>query len=227
MATDSKHAYRFDFLKSEEWSTIRAEVLAAEKGHCFVCEVEDSSNDVHHMFYRRFWKDTAAKDCHVLCRRCHELVHERMGKDELKGMSAFDLGKAFGILADVLRGLLKEEIEANRIGRVPETPEVIEVVKKGPRPKKPSDFLRAELERVKLELAKVNPDAIKPPKPKNDFAFDPDFIGPQQPKRPSDFLRQAYQKAKDKCETLERQVACLERENRELRRSLGVDDYII
>jgi hypothetical protein len=142
MGIESKHAYRFDFLKSEEWSTIRAEVLAREKGLCFICNVEDAMNDVHHMYYRRHWRDTMyyrrhwrdtqAGDCHVLCRRCHEMVHNRMDKDELKEMSAPDLRKAFGVLVEVVR--LELEIT---------TPSDCS------KSKKPADFLREELNRWK------------------------------------------------------------------------------
>ncbi len=161
MGIESKHAYRFEFLNSEEWSTIRAEVLAAESARCYICEVEDASNDVHHMFYRRHWRDTAAADCHVLCRRCHDLVHGHMGNDELKGMNSFDLRRAFLILAEVLKQRFKSEVELNRSSRTPtpfefEKPKVEKPLDDpdfiGPRkPKKPVDFLRESMQKARDE----------------------------------------------------------------------------
>ena len=76
MGIESRHAYRFGFLKSEEWQNIRLECLIAKGIACHICGFEDFHNDVHHVMYPRRWKDTTPDYVVVLCRDCHELVHE-------------------------------------------------------------------------------------------------------------------------------------------------------
>lgn len=78
MSIAAKHAYRFWFLKSEEWQTLRVEALVANKARCYVCGKSDVSNDAHHIRYRPRWQDTKVKDLVILCRKHHELVHHIM-----------------------------------------------------------------------------------------------------------------------------------------------------
>lgn len=84
MSIDSKHAYRFGFLKSEEWQTMRLICIAMDEGKCVLCEKYDPSNDAHHLFYRPSWKDTKPEDLLTLCRECHKHVHD-LGADITAG----------------------------------------------------------------------------------------------------------------------------------------------
>lgn len=78
MGLDAKHAYRFGFLKSEEWEGIRLTALAANGAKCFICGKIDWSNDAHHVRYPKRWKETQTKHLRILCRKHHELVHSIM-----------------------------------------------------------------------------------------------------------------------------------------------------
>jgi hypothetical protein len=78
VSIESKHAYRFGFLKSEAWKDIRIEIFLVLGMKCHVCGVEDFSNDIHHFCYPRNLYNTKPFHVRVLCRRCHALVHEIM-----------------------------------------------------------------------------------------------------------------------------------------------------
>jgi hypothetical protein len=70
-----KHAYRFGYLKSEQWQTVRAEVLARDGAKCFLCDAFNLSNDVHHKEYPKNVWETQARHCITLCRKCHHKIH--------------------------------------------------------------------------------------------------------------------------------------------------------
>lgn len=75
MSINGKYAYRFVYLKSQEWKDVRLEALVKAKALCKICGVEDFSNDAHHIYYpKSFWK-TTAEQLVVLCRPCHNVVH--------------------------------------------------------------------------------------------------------------------------------------------------------
>jgi hypothetical protein len=78
MSIEGKHAYRFGFLKSEEWKTVRIARLAKDKGKCVICGKEDLSNDCHHISYPDRWSFTTIEHIRTLCRRCHKEVHRLM-----------------------------------------------------------------------------------------------------------------------------------------------------
>lgn len=82
MSIESKYAYRFGFLKSEEWETLRLLCIATDEGKCVVCGKYNESNDAHHLFYRTHWKNTKVEDLMTLCRKCHKDVHD-LGADIL------------------------------------------------------------------------------------------------------------------------------------------------
>jgi len=168
MSIESKRSYRYEFLKSEEWASIRAEVMVRERSRCFICESDEVSNDVHHMFYRKQWRDTRATDCHVLCRRCHELVHDQMSKEEIRSMSVPDLKRAFSVLTAVLKARFKQEIWSNRAKRGDPKDTDIPI----PTPKKPADFLRAILHRTQAELLALRATEI-PGLPKQEVESTP------------------------------------------------------
>lgn len=89
MSIESKHAYRFGFLKSEQWQNVRLEALAREGGKCQICGEESISNDAHHVWYPDNIYETKSDQLVILCRPCHDFVHamlpECKTRDELKG----------------------------------------------------------------------------------------------------------------------------------------------
>lgn len=78
MGIEAKHAYRFGYLKSEEWQSVRIEALLRESAVCQICGHEEFSNDAHHVWYPKSIRDTAPEDLVILCRPCHELIHATM-----------------------------------------------------------------------------------------------------------------------------------------------------
>lgn len=64
------------YLKSDHWQNLRLEKLVKTGAKCHFCQEESPSNDVHHVKYPSNLKDTKLKHLRVLCRRCHNLVHE-------------------------------------------------------------------------------------------------------------------------------------------------------
>lgn len=89
MSIEGKHAYRFGYLKSEQWQNVRIEALAREKGKCQICAEESISNDAHHVWYPERIYETRAEQLVVLCRPCHDFIHmmlpECKTNDEEKG----------------------------------------------------------------------------------------------------------------------------------------------
>lgn len=78
MSAKSKHSYRFGFLKSEPWKSLRVACLARDGAACWVCGRRSLSNDVHHVRYRKSWNKTKLCDLRTLCREHHKAVHELM-----------------------------------------------------------------------------------------------------------------------------------------------------
>jgi len=72
---DRKHFYRFEYLKSEHWKDLRIAKLASVDAVCARCKTRDLSNDVHHVRYKNLY-DVEIRDLIVLCRHCHDLVHQ-------------------------------------------------------------------------------------------------------------------------------------------------------
>lgn len=89
MSIEGKHHYRFKYLKSEAWQTVRIEALAREKGKCQICGEESISNDAHHMWYPESIYETRAEHLVILCRPCHDFIHsmipECKTRDEEEG----------------------------------------------------------------------------------------------------------------------------------------------
>jgi hypothetical protein len=78
MSIESIHAYRFGYLKSEAWSNVRLEALARESGRCQICGEENIHNDAHHVWYPEHIYETKAEQLVILCRPCHEFIHEML-----------------------------------------------------------------------------------------------------------------------------------------------------
>jgi len=79
MSASAKHAYRFGFLRSEEWKGIRLELISEDRARCCFCGSQNWSNDIHHVSYPKRWGQTSRKHAVVLCRECHEFVHSLFG----------------------------------------------------------------------------------------------------------------------------------------------------
>ena len=92
MGIEHKHAYRFVFLRSEEWKDVRYEALAREQMRCQICNEENFSNDAHHVYYPKNIWDTEAGDVVILCRDCHEMVQALFyqQKDRKAGLVKFN-----------------------------------------------------------------------------------------------------------------------------------------
>lgn len=75
MSIDAKHAYRFEYLKSDKWKAVRLEALVRERGKCQLCLDESIHHDAHHMWYPESIWDTTPEHLIVLCRSCHDFVH--------------------------------------------------------------------------------------------------------------------------------------------------------
>lgn len=76
-AIAGKHFYRFKYLRSEHWQNLRLEKLVSVDARCKNCGLRDLSNDVHHLNYRSLF-DVTLDDLVVLCRKCHDMVHEAL-----------------------------------------------------------------------------------------------------------------------------------------------------
>lgn len=84
MGIESQHAYRFGYLKSEQWQTVRIEALAREKGRCQVCEEFSVNNDAHHVEYPSSIWQTKAEHLAILCRPCHQFIHAILAVHDIK-----------------------------------------------------------------------------------------------------------------------------------------------
>lgn len=99
MNVNRKHDYRFVYLHSEEWKNVRTEALARENAKCQLCGFKSTSNDAHHVWYPSKLWDTSAEDLIILCRDCHELVHQIITIQPDRGTSF----RAFKIIIDAIK----------------------------------------------------------------------------------------------------------------------------
>jgi len=94
MSIESKRAYRFDYLKSEQWQNVRLEALAREGGKCQICGEESLHNDAHHIWYPKNIYKTRARQLVIMCRECHDFVHSLMPdcktNDKIKGLEIWN-----------------------------------------------------------------------------------------------------------------------------------------
>lgn len=73
-------SYRNVYLRSEHWSNLRIAKLAKCNAECHFCKSKSTSNDVHHVYYPHSIYETKLEHLRVLCRSCHNLVHEVLKK---------------------------------------------------------------------------------------------------------------------------------------------------
>lgn len=67
--------YREGYLHTEQWKRTREETIAACGHSCQRCGDHQRSLDVHHLTYERLGAEEP-RDLVVLCRRCHQAVHD-------------------------------------------------------------------------------------------------------------------------------------------------------
>lgn len=63
------------YLRSDHWRAIRLQKLATADAICHFCRHRSLSNDVHHVKYPSRLQDTKLRHLRVLCRSCHDHVH--------------------------------------------------------------------------------------------------------------------------------------------------------
>lgn len=83
MGISHKAAYRFGYLRSEKWKTVRIASLARAGARCRLCGIRSLNNDVHHWRYPESVWDTKPFDTLVLCRDCHNLIHAIIDSDKM------------------------------------------------------------------------------------------------------------------------------------------------
>lgn len=70
----TRHEYRNEYLKSEEWKKLRDSFMRNHDGNCEKCG--SIGSDVHHMEYKFLRTNSEQKSRLIfLCRGCHNLVH--------------------------------------------------------------------------------------------------------------------------------------------------------
>lgn len=132
--------YRSTYLKSEHWQNLRLQKLVESDCLCLRCGKQSQHHDVHHLNYRKLY-DVSTLDLVVLCRGCHELVHENL--DRLKKLTEKDSHeKAYAVWKVFLetwgphpndhKELRNYMIELRKRG----------VMRSSPKPKKPPEIHR-------------------------------------------------------------------------------------
>jgi hypothetical protein len=87
--------YRDVYLRSEDWKNLRLAKIAHKGSKCSLCWSVQTSPDVHHVNYRNL-HDVGLKDLRVLCRTCHDKVHELLAK--YPGMKRLEQRKQWKII---------------------------------------------------------------------------------------------------------------------------------
>lgn len=105
MSVEAKHWYRFVYLNSEEWQSLRLESLVHHKAKCFVCGYESIRNDLHHVVYPNVLSDAKPHSLMVLCRRCHDLIHVAI--EPKKKMAGARKWEEFHMAVRLIRRLCK------------------------------------------------------------------------------------------------------------------------
>ena len=80
-AISLKEKYRA-YLQSKDWKKKRAAKLRCGKRQsCAFCGAVKGL-EVHHLIYRR-WYDVKTGDLRLVCRRCHDLIHQLINSGDL------------------------------------------------------------------------------------------------------------------------------------------------
>lgn len=76
MSIEGRWRYKQWIKHSDQWDEMRSYALGFEKMKCQGCEKVDPKNHAHHIFYPNGWEKTKRQHLRVLCKNCHELVHQ-------------------------------------------------------------------------------------------------------------------------------------------------------
>lgn len=148
MSIAGKHFYRFKYLKSDHWQSLRLEKLANAGAKCCRCNHVDISNDVHHLNYRNLY-DVTLMDLVVLCRSCHEKIHETMdaareaiasGADPREEWKMFIniWGEKPNEIVEVRKFMVEMRKRIESLGKAPWVPKNLRMIKKAKPAVKPS-----------------------------------------------------------------------------------------
>lgn len=66
------------YLASTEWRKLRQLLFRARGRKCAVCHTSNGFIDAHHLLYRDPIESGKVEDLMVLCRACHDIVHDKM-----------------------------------------------------------------------------------------------------------------------------------------------------
>ena len=201
MSTSRKHEYRFKYLKSDEWLTVRAEALVREDACCQICGLRDLSNDAHHVAYPPSFWDTKAYHLVILCRPCHDLCHEILGFDGDKDhcLKRFlDVAEALKEWLSIIRLRLPPPTETITTAVSDQSVTTVQTVKL--KTKKPSDYLREQISFLKAhreallkEWSNICPNEAIP------VTFKAGFRKSYEQLKPSDHMR-------NQCDYLNRHI---------------------
>lgn len=158
MGIENKQAYR-EYLKSEHWLALRNTVIEQTQGYCSVCFMQSALNDVHHILYPDGgWFQTRPYHLTTLCRRCHEMVHERMVVKQPKKKA--DCFRQFYKIRDELRSANPATLLIMRSHK-----KIVEIASRRPQPvgyeRRPTRQERSEKRKaVKQALRKLSNEQI-------------------------------------------------------------------
>ena len=66
-----------DYLLSNHWQRVKAEVASESEGRCRICSSNKGTMNTHHRDYKHFWSERWC-DVIYLCRDCHLLYHNKL-----------------------------------------------------------------------------------------------------------------------------------------------------
>ena len=77
----NKQEYQ-EYLKSEHWKNLRGQKIRGKGAICEICGSKENIN-IHHMEYKNIY-DIKAYQLRVLCKTCHETIHNHLKLFPLK-----------------------------------------------------------------------------------------------------------------------------------------------
>lgn len=187
MSINGKHAYRFVYLKSEEWKTVRVEALARSAAKCEICGEENISNDAHHIYYPESFWQTKVEHLVILCRPCHNVAHALIKNGKKSKEESISEWEAIIKALQIWRAEKSEwmkDPDAVAILCPKQLREAYEHAKE--------ECSRMEM---KMRLEKKNPPLVKFIEVSSNAIQDPEKMAPKQ-------LREAYYKVKSQLDQL-------------------------
>jgi len=115
---ESKHHYRFKYLKSDHWQNLRLEKMVSVDARCKNCGARDLSNDVHHLRYKKLY-DVELNDLVVLCRGCHDLAHVALGAFRERIKNSVNVWKKTKEFMRMAQMAIENGVDINLISSLP------------------------------------------------------------------------------------------------------------